>query len=373
MKHTLWSLWLVTLTGLIVACNAGGPAIGPAAGPHSWIDAPLDGSVVPLSPAIEITSHSADPLQIVQVELSVNGQVVQSSPNPNSSQTLALTKQQWSPSGPGNYTLRVRAQNSTSAWGEYAQAVVTIGSAASRTPAPPSRVPSPLPSVVPSSTPATKPAAPTTTATRLPPASITFFADTNSLAPGQCTTIRWQVTNVTQVTLDSGTVNLSGTKQDCPTQTTTHTLRALTLDGQTVQRTLTINVVAPSRTFTPVMPTATFTAQPPAGCTGAPTIGSFAASPSTISLGGSSTLAWGAVTNADSVEIDNGIGGVPAPGSRVVSPSVTTIYVLTARCKGNTTTARAMVTVLQPPTRTPTLSLRQRPTATPTRTPIVIR
>ncbi len=337
--------------------------------PHSWIDAPLDGTALPPNPCaakggscIDVVSHSSDPLHIVQVELSVNGQVVQTSPNVETAQTLALTKQQWAPPGAGNYTLMVRAQNSAGVWGEYAQAIVTVQGTE---PQPPPVAPPPL--VLPSATPVSKPSA--ATPSPLPAATITFYADATTLTQGQCTTIHWQATNVSQVALDNTTVNPSGSKQDCPNQVVTHTLRVLTLDGQNIQRTLTINVAAPSRTAAPT-PTRTLPPPPPPiGCNGTPAISSFSASPSSIPLGGSSTLSWGAVTNADSVEIDNGIGGVAAPGARSVSPNITTVYVLTARCKGATAIARAVVTVVQPPT--PTLILRQLPTPTRTRTPII--
>lgn len=370
MKHTIWVLWLVALAGLTVACSSTPSTLGPAAGPRSWIDTPLDGSTWPPSPVMVI-SHSADPLRVVQVELSVNGQVAQVSPNPETGETLALTKQQWTPPGPGNYVLKVRAQNSTGVWGEYAQAVVTLLGAEAQPTQPMPTLPPPTPLVVPSATAARKPGG--ATPSPFPAATVTFYADATSLVLGKCTTLRWQVTNVSQVTLDNAAVNPAGSKQDCPTQTTTHTLRAATLDGQQVQRTLTIAVVAPTRTFTPIptlIPTRTPTPVP-VGCSGTPVISSFYASPSSIPLGSSSTLIWGAVMNADSVQIDNGIGGVPAPGSKTVSPSVTTGYVLTASCKGVTAVARTLVTVIQPPT--PTLTLRRLPTATPTRTRIIVR
>ncbi len=104
--------------------------------------------------------------------------------------------------------------------------------------------------------------------------------------------------------------------------------------------------------------------QPPPGCSGKPVISSFNAS--AINSGGSATLSWGSVSNADSVEI-SGIGGVATPGSRNVSPSVTTTYTLVAHCGSNTETRQATVNVATPTvtrtrTRTPT------PTATRTRT-----
>lgn len=81
------------------------------------------------------------------------------------------------------------------------------------------------------------------------------------------------------------------------------------------------------------------------GCVGTPNIESFTASPTTISAGGSSTLSWGAVTNADAVEIDQGIGGVATPGSRAVSPATTTTYTLTARCGANIATRQVTIVV----------------------------
>ncbi|MBI4788349.1 MAG: hypothetical protein HY782_15055 [Chloroflexi bacterium] len=111
-------LLLALLSAMLIAgCDPiqSQKSASPAA-PRSWIDAPLDGSRVPLAP-LQVVSHSSDPLQIVQVELSVNGAAVHTEPNPNPAETLVTTKQSWSPPGPGNYTLMVRAQNSAGAWG----------------------------------------------------------------------------------------------------------------------------------------------------------------------------------------------------------------------------------------------------------------
>jgi phospholipase C len=77
-----------------------------------------------------------------------------------------------------------------------------------------------------------------------------------------------------------------------------------------------------------------------------PTI-SFNASPTSIASGGSSTLTW-STSNATSVSIDNGIGGVATSGSKTVSPAATTTYTLTATGPGGTATARATVSVGTP-------------------------
>jgi hypothetical protein len=191
----------------------------------------------------------------------------------------------------------------------------------------------------------------------LPPLTISFVADPSSLVAGQCSTLRWQVTNASQVFLNNVAVNLVGTRQECPTQTTTFTLRVITLDNQTVQRTATISVLVPTRT-----PTSTLTRTPvgptlQVGCTGTPNIQFFTAQPTSITSGASSTLSWGAVTNADSVEIDQGIGGVGTPGSTSVSPTASTVYTLIARCKGTTVTAQAIVNVIAAPLPTATNTL----------------
>lgn len=99
--------------------------------------------------------------------------------------------------------------------------------------------------------------------------------------------------------------------------------------------------VTPSRTNTPQV-----------GCSGTPTIASFTASPTTITAGQSATLSWGLVSNADSVEITPGIGGVGTPGSVNVTPGSTTTYTLIARCGQNVATRTVTINVTQPPTST---------------------
>ena len=87
----------------------------------------------------------------------------------------------------------------------------------------------------------------------------------------------------------------------------------------------------------------------PAGCTGTPSIASFTASANNVAPGAAVTLNWGLVSNADTAEIDQGIGGVETPGSRTVNPTTATTYTLTARCGGNAKTAQVTVTVVALP------------------------
>jgi len=102
---------------------------------------------------------------------------------------------------------------------------------------------------------------------------------------------------------------------------------------------------------------------PPASCVGTPNITSFSASPASILVGQSATLSWGSVTNAESVSLEPGLGGVASPGSRSVSPNTTTTYTLVARCGSNSISRQATVSV----TSLPIITIV--PTRTPTRTP----
>lgn len=61
-----------------------------------------------------------------------------------------------------------------------------------------------------------------------------------------------------------------------------------------------------------------------------PSIISFSVNPYSIDFGGTAELEW-VVSNAESVSIDNGIGYVSFTGIRVVSPTITTTYTITAR------------------------------------------
>ncbi|MGZ8833620.1 MAG: Ig-like domain-containing protein [Thermoanaerobaculia bacterium] len=84
--------------------------------------------------------------------------------------------------------------------------------------------------------------------------------------------------------------------------------------------------------------TRTTTVTPP------PAIVGFTATPSSITAGGSSTLAWSTV-NAASVAIDNGVGAQPVAGVATVAPRTSTTYTLTAKGPGGSSTATATVTV----------------------------
>jgi hypothetical protein len=70
----------------------------------------------------------------------------------------------------------------------------------------------------------------------------------------------------------------------------------------------------------------------------------FIAVPGEIDAGASTVLSWD-VEGATSVEVDNGIGLVPATGSRTVKPTATTNYLLVAVAGTSLATASIRVVV----------------------------
>lgn len=167
-----------------------------------------------------------------------------------------------------------------------------------------------------------------------PPQITQFSASPTTLSSGQTTTITWATSNATTVTInppvplpdDSGPLPTSGTSVIPVTATTTFSITASGPGGTTGPQNLTISV---------------------------PFTLSFTATPSTITAGQTSTLAW-QVTNgtASSISITDGAGNaVCSPcalpqGTATVTPTVTTSYTATAAVNSTTSVAEsAAVTV----------------------------
>lgn len=93
-----------------------------------------------------------------------------------------------------------------------------------------------------------------------PNPSISFRADRTSLSAGECTTLRWDVDNVTAVYLDSQGVAGHESRQICPTATQTYNLAVTRRDGSQQQASVTIQVAG--AVPTPISPPSPI---PPAG------------------------------------------------------------------------------------------------------------
>jgi len=157
-----------------------------------------------------------------------------------------------------------------------------------------------------------------------------FTASAATITAGSAVTLSWGlVTGAESAEIDQGIggVETPGSRTVNPPTTTTYTLTAKCGSNvKTAKVTITVNPAPPT-------------------CSGMPIITFFSAANTTIKAGNATTLNWGAVNNADSVEIDQGIGGVATPGSASVSPSKDTTYTLTARCATNADTRKVTITV----------------------------
>lgn len=154
----------------------------------------------------------------------------------------------------------------------------------------------------------------------VPPPTITLTANPTSILSGQSSTLQWNSTAATSVTIDNGigSVDPTGTKTVSPTATTTYTATATNSTGsQTASATVTV---------------------------GAGLAATLTANPTTITDGQSSTLTWSS-QGAATVTLNG--NPVAASGSTSVNPSATTTYTLLATdSSANTATATATVTVL---------------------------
>ena len=154
-----------------------------------------------------------------------------------------------------------------------------------------------------------------------PPTISSFTASPSSVTSGGASTLAWNVIGATSLSINQGVGTVTGSSSVVhPAATTTYTLTATNSGGSsTASATVTVTAAA------------------------LPVISSFTASPSSVSSGGASTLAW-SVSGATSLSIDQGVGTVSGT-SVVVHPAATTTYTLTATNAAGSRTATAAVTV----------------------------
>ena len=143
-----------------------------------------------------------------------------------------------------------------------------------------------------------------------------FTATPDTIHLGQSATLAWDVSGAQQLSIDDGVGIQNGHSVTVwPQATTTYTLTATGLSGDSNA-------------------TATVTVLPPLP---KPVIASFKASPAEVAIGGQTTLSW-AVTGADSLSIDEGVGAVTGLSKKSVTVSADTLYTLTATNGGGSAT-----------------------------------
>lgn len=254
MRLSLTRSAMVLLTGLLlVAC-----APSSTQGPTGWLDQPLDGAKLPLGPQ-EVTAHASDADGVVSLDFYVDGTLLASAPAGGG--VLEDATVGWNPRTPGVYAISVEATDSQGNTGPESRAVVTVGELeSSPTPSPTVRATTPgAPTVTPptetptaTATPVTPTptGTPTSTATATstpttppPPTIVSFQANPAQVQEGECTTLSWRVEgNPSAIYFDGEGVTSPDSRDRCPSETTSYTLRATGAGGE-VSKSLTVSVI----------------------------------------------------------------------------------------------------------------------------------
>jgi hypothetical protein len=151
---------------------------------HVGIDSPSSGETLLMGPT-EIVYFGSSSVGISRVELSINNEVVQSVSS-GDTQNISVLKYVWTPSEPGNFFIRVRAQNKRGVWSAIEEVSVNVVKA---------MIPTLEPAVTAEPTNANQPAATNSPVTTPAPAIIydvntdifTFYYGDNSCGPNEIT------------------------------------------------------------------------------------------------------------------------------------------------------------------------------------------
>ena len=168
-----------------------------------------------------------------------------------------------------------------------------------------------------------------------PPTVVNFSVNPTTIDAGQLATLTWTVNNARLVKIDpfSGNQYSSGSTVVSPPTTTTYVLIASNMGGNaTATVMLTVNPVVTVNPSVSVNP-------PPQ-----PVVKDFSITPSTINAGDSAILQWD-TSDATAVFIEPDIGYVALSGSRAVTPTDSTTYVLSASNAASTVTSSVTLNV----------------------------
>ena len=347
--------------------------------PTVVIASPPSGSQYHEGDDVAIQSTSGDATGVVRVELNVDGSVVRND-TPLSPQTNYSLIQIWKATL-GSHAIVVRAYNAAGMSSDPAAISIQVNSAiALNNPSPTATTASAAPSASPTNMPAsTPPDVPSpTTGASLPPAACTnnaaFVADVTVpdgtvVAAGAAFVKTWRLSNTGtcawgvgyQFVFVSGEAMTGSPAIAVPATaagTTVDIIVPMTAPAGAGSHVGTWSMRSAAGAVFGQLVTAKISVPgvPPAVCKGTPVITSFTVSAPSVAeatiinivSGATITLHWGAVNNADSVEIDHGIGGVPAPGTAKDTPGASTIYVMTAHCGGNSLSSHVTVNVTAP-------------------------
>ena len=267
-KSLRFLLPIILLTLLVSSCGVG------ASGTYVWIDVPVDGLSFPDVQPVNVEGHATGREGIARVELFVDGELWITIDDPPTVDTLASFQAEWLPPGPGSYTIHAVAYGSDGEPSEYDETRISFGI---NTPTPTSTV-TPVISITPTIT-------DTPTPPPQPEASVSFWADPETIDAGNCTDIRWQAENVKSLVFGGMEQEKEGIYNVCLCKNETYTLTVTHLDDAVEKLKVNINVVG----------TCADTTAPPAPNQSAPGNGS------SLTCRSYQDVSWGAVSDESKI------------------------------------------------------------------------
>ena len=224
---------LLSLTLLIVGCG------GDTGGTSVWIDIPHNPTTLVEASQINIVGHTSSPEGVSKVEIWVNDTVITSLTNISSSGDLAKFEANFLPAGPGEYQIQVIATGVNGEVSAPDSALVIVGEQTVNLPV--EEPPTPI--------------TPTDTPTPVPQEDnspvVNYWADPATIAAGACTTIYWDVQNVSNVEFGGRNQSLQGSYQDCMCESQTYPMKITYQDGSQETFRVTIDITG---SCTPTLP-----------------------------------------------------------------------------------------------------------------------
>ena len=150
-----------------------------------------------------------------------------------------------------------------------------------------------------------------------------FWAEKASVAPGECTVLRWQIDNVISVFFEGQPTTGNDTRSVCPSSTTTYTLRVTSSAG-TQDYTVTVQVSSAGQTAI-----------------------EFTVDKAQITSGDCTTLRWSASGVKEVRLNDRGVAGI---ATEQVCPTQTTDYTLSVLDNAGVTTTKRLTVFVTPGT-----------------------
>lgn len=225
---------LASMALLLVSCEM--PAT--PGGTNVWIDVPVDGISVAEGTALHIEGHASNPGGVSKIEIWINGNLHFEISDPATVDDLSRFSQDWTPPGPGEYTIQVLALSGDGAASDPDHARVQVGAPIAEVqPAPEDEPaadqPTPTSTVTPTPTPTSPPD---------DVVVIEYWADPGEIDAGGKFTVHWHVENVSKVIFGGIEQPFDGKYSDYLCKDQRYTLTVIHTDGTEEKRSVDIRV-----------------------------------------------------------------------------------------------------------------------------------